>query len=334
MKISAHVGELTLPYLEGLLSPEQTSMFEEHVRNCSDCESKLQESLRWTAFLKDNKRVMCPEPWEIFDLICKGQDPLGIVSSHLDTCPSCTEIAVSFKACHSPQRMPNDLWAQAKVFFEESSAEPHGQSGHHWLGGALDRLLNLFRPITLLPAAMAAAVLFLLILYPLHSVHRSPALSSVKWSAEPSSLGLMGKEPPDYAPSEAQKKRLAIVIVLTNFKVSPPQSRIDDFYRSLEPPIALRYRYDVVSPADLETVRPDLTKASDDKSIAKAVNSRLGISRLLIMEISQSGREFDIAARLTDATTGDVLDEQNTKNVTAERLIPALEKLSLSALEL
>ncbi len=334
MSSSGHVDKLWLAYLEGLLSPEERSEFEEHIHNCSECESKVEETRRWASLLKENPRVMCPELWEIFDQICKGNEPLGIGSSHLNECPSCREIAESFKTCRSKQGMPNELWARMTELSGETLAHRPPPSGPGLLTRAVDRLLDLIRPIALVPAAVAIGILFLVIFYPTHPTQRTLALSSVNWAADSSGLGLMGKEPPETPSTEAHKNRLAIVVFLTNFKHPPDQNQIDDFYRSIEPPIDIRTRYDVVSPAELKrTIAPDALKSAEDESIAAEMTSKLGISRLLVLDISQSGKGFAIRARLRDTTTGSFLKEQGSENLTEAQIIPVLEKMTGSMLE-
>lgn len=334
MNSSGHVDKLGLAYLEGLLSPDEKAEFEEHIHNCSECESKIEETRRWASLLKENPRAMCPELWEIYDQVWKGKQPLGIGSSHVQECAPCHEIAESLKTCRSEQGMPNELWVRMTELSGETLAHRPQPSGPGLLTRALDRLLDLIRPIALVPAAVAIGILFLVIFYPAHPTQRTLALSTVNWSADSSGLGLMGKEPPETTSTQAHKKRLAIVVFLTNFKHLPDQNRIDDFYRSIEPPIDVRARYDVVSPGDLErTIAPEALKSAEDESIAAEMTSKLGISRLLVLEISQSGKGFAIRARLSDTTTGSIFREQGSENLTEAQIIPVLEKMTGSMLE-
>ncbi|MBI4961754.1 MAG: zf-HC2 domain-containing protein [Desulfomonile tiedjei] len=334
MNKSDHIDDLRLPYLEGLLSPEERASFEDHVRDCSDCKSKLEETRRWTSLLEKNTQAMCPEPWEIFDQVQMGKDPLGIISSHLNKCHSCNEIAESFRADLHERGVPTTLWARMQGLAGDRSEDRPARSSFLWFTELLDRLQDLFRPVALVPAAVAVALLCVVIFYPTQSIHRTMALSSVAWAPGPSDLRIMGKVPPEGMPTDAQKERLAVVVLLTNFKHPPDQNRIDAFYRSLEPPIDVRERYDVVSPSDLErAVGPDRLKALDDKAIAAEMSSKLGISRLLVLEIVQSGERFGIVARFTDTTTGDIVREEDSRDLTEAQLIPTLERLALSALD-
>ncbi len=47
-----HFEELRLPYLENLLSPDESSKFEEHLKNCADCEKEIRELSDWISLLK------------------------------------------------------------------------------------------------------------------------------------------------------------------------------------------------------------------------------------------------------------------------------------------
>src|SRR5271157_159548 len=101
-----HMDDLRLPYLEGLLSPEEQSNFEAHLRKCRACTSKLEEMSQWVSTFKDNAPEMCPEGWELFDYVRSGKDPSGMMLSHLKTCASCRADAESFRAYTSKQVVP------------------------------------------------------------------------------------------------------------------------------------------------------------------------------------------------------------------------------------
>ena len=324
--LNHHVDDLRLPYLEGLLSPEERSNFEDHLRKCTVCTSKLEEMSRWTSVFKDNAREMCPDGWQLFDYVRSGKDTLGIMSSHLETCPSCLADAESFKAYTAKQGVPSDLWKKMQALPGTPLVDRAAGRSYQWVLETLDRLMELFRPAVLAPVAVAAAVLIIVFLYPARPAPRMVALSSVNWGPEPSALNLMGKDLPTSLPTGAQKERLGMVILLSNFKHLPDQNRIDSFYRALEPSKDIRDRYDVVSPEELRRVAgEDLMMAADDKALVEGIRSTSKISKALVIEIVPSRERYGIVARLIDTATGGVTGKSDSWNLTEAELTSAME---------
>jgi len=183
------------------------------------------------------------------------------------------------------------------------------------------------------PAAVALTVLLVVMFYPAHPVTRVVALSPVTWGPEPSVLNLMGERVPEAMPTGAKKKRLAIVILLSNFTHLPEQNRIDTLYRSLEPPIEVRDRYDLISPAVFDhTIGGDPAVGTDDRSIVAALRSRLDVSEVLLVDIKQSGKNIVIEARLRNAVTGGITRQSEVRSVPEGELIPKLEQVVLDVL--
>jgi hypothetical protein len=328
-----HMEGLRLPYLEGLLSPEEKADFEDHIHDCPVCRAKLAEMNHWASTLAANAQAMCPEPWELFDYVTTGKDALGIVSSHLDKCPSCSEVADSFRTHADREGVPGHLWEKMRGTAGEPPAERRTAPLSDRLIELLDRLWFFCRPVVLVPAAVAATVLLLIVFYPTHPATRLVALSSVTWTPESSTLNIMGDSPPESLPADAKKKRLAVVILLTNFKQPPDQNRIDSFYRSIEPPINIRDRYDLVSPAVFDhAIGRDPARPVDDQSIVAGMRSKLEVSEVLLVEIVQSGKSFSIEARLRNTGTGSITKETDTRNLTEGELIPKLGDVLLDML--
>lgn len=324
--LNHHVDDLRAPYLEGLLSPEEKSNFEEHVRQCPDCASKLEEMSRWVSTFKDNAAEMCPNSWELFDYVRSGQDPRGMMSSHLKTCASCLADAESFKARESTQVIPADLWRKMKSLSRKQPAGRGAERSYQWISDAVDRLMDLFRPVALVPLTVAAAVFIIVLLYPFGPAPIKVALSSVSWGPEPSALNIMGADSSTSLPAEAKRERLGVLILFSNVKQIPDQNRTDSFYRALEPPRNVRDRYYIVSPKELSRVAgAELLKAADDKSLIAVMRSKLGISEALIVEIVPSDDKYGIVARLIDTNAGRVIRTWNSGKLTKAELISALE---------
>ncbi len=321
-----HVDDLRVPYLEGLLSPEERLNFEEHVRQCPACTSKLEEMSHWASVFKDIAREMCPDGWELFDYVRSGKDTRGIISSHLDTCPSCRADAESFRADASKRAMPADLWQKMKSLSGKQSASRVAERPYRWILDAMDKVMDLFRPVALVPLTVAAAIFIIVLLYPSGPAPIKVALSSVNWGPEPSALNIMGTESPVSSPAEAKRERLSVVIFFSNVKQFPDQNRIDSFYRALEPPKDLRDRYHVVSPLELKRVAGEyLSKAADDKALISVMRSRLNISKALMVEIVPKDDGYGILARLIDVGTERVIRTWNSGNLTEGELASALE---------
>ena len=103
--------------------------------------------------------------------------------------------------------------------------------------------MDLFRPVALVPLAVAAAVFLIVLLHPFGPAPIKVALSSVTWGPEPSALNIMGGDSSTSLPAETKQERLGVVIFFSNVKQIPDQNHIDSFYRALEPPRSIRDRY-------------------------------------------------------------------------------------------
>jgi hypothetical protein len=325
-----HVDDLRLPYLEGLLGPEERSKFEDHVRKCPDCTSKLEEMSHWASVFENNARDMCPEGWQLFDYVRTGQDSTGMVSSHLEKCPLCLAEAESYKAHPSSQAMPEDLWKKMQSLSGKPTVDRSAGPSYQWVWETLDRIRDLFRPAVLAPVAVAAVLLIVVFLYPAGPAPRMVALSSVNWGPD---LTLMSKGVRRTAPVEAKKERLGAVILLSNFKRLPDQDRIDSFYRAIEPAGDIRERYEILSPDKLKQMAgEEPLRAVDDKALAEGMRSRLKISKALVIEIVSGGEKYGILSRLVDTSNGATIKKRDSWNLTEAELPSALEDATRSLL--
>ena len=321
-----HVDDLRVPYLEGLLSPEERSSFEDHVRQCPSCASKLTEMSRWISAFKDNAAEMCPESWELFDYVRRGDDPRGMMSSHLKTCASCGADAESFKARAAAQVVPADLWRKMTSLSGKQPASRGAERLHQWISDAAGRVMDLLRPAVLVPITVAATVFAIVLLYPTGPAPIKVALSSVNWGPGPSALNIMGTDSQTGLPAGAKRERLGVVILFGKVKQVPDQNRIDSLYRALEPPGSVRDRYQVVSPLELRRAAgADLRKAADDKALIAVMRSKLGISKALMVEIAPKDDRYEILARLIDTGSGHVIRTWNSGKLTKAELVSALE---------
>jgi uncharacterized protein with PIN domain len=328
-----HVDDLRLPYLEGLLNPEERANFEHHLDQCPACKSKLEEMSRWTSVLRDNAREMCPESWELFDYVRTGKDLRGTISSHAETCPLCSTDVESFRKEISAEAVPEALWKKMQTLSGTRVADRLYGSASQWLLEKLGSLMDLFRPTILVPAAVAVTILLVVFLYPTGPVPTMVALSSVKWGPGPSALNLMGTEKDSILPSEAKKELLGVVILFSNLKQPPDQNLTDSLYRAVEPPKDVRDRYNVVSPDEIRQVAgKDLLNAPDEESLVKVMRSKLKISKAFVIEIVPSGNRYGIVARLINTDTGAATEKWDSRNLTEAELPAALERAGESLL--
>ncbi len=321
-----HVDDLRLPYLEGLLSPEEKTNFEEHLDQCPACKSKLEEMSRWTSILKENAREMCPDAWELFDYVRSGKDLRGTISSHVETCTMCSADVESFRKDMSTQAVPQALWKKMEDLSGKPAADRPFDNASQWVLEKLSSLVELLRPTVLVPAAVAVTVLLVVFLYPTGPAPMMVALSSVKWGPGPAASNLMGVEKDSILPSEGKKELLGVVILFRNVKQLPDRNLTDSLYRAIEPPKDVRDRYNVVSPDEIRQVAgKDLLNAPDEESLVKAMRSELKISRAFVIEMVPSGSRYGIVARFINTDTGVAREKWDSWNLTEAELPAALE---------
>ncbi len=329
-----HVNDMRLPYMEGLLSPEERTDFESHVQRCPECASKLEEMSQWVSVVKDNARALCPDGWELLDYAQKGKDPRGIISRHLEQCDSCSDDVESFRISAVKQGVPADLWVKMKRLSVGASAVRGTESRLQWVREMLETVVDLFRPAVLVPAAVAVVVLIVALSYHMTPVPRMVALSSVTWGAGTSDLNLMGGDRSATLPADTEKKRLATVLLLTNFKHPLDQDSVDYLYRALEPPSRISERYQIVSPEEFKHVAgQDLLGAADDKALASTMRAKLKIAELLIIELVKEDGRFGIRARLLDTATGSTTRQHDWGKLNQSELVPVMEKATLSLVD-
>jgi hypothetical protein len=330
-----HIKDRWLPYLEGLLSPEENRELADHLLECRDCASRLEEMGQWASLVTSNRQAICPEGWELLQYERTGEDPLGIIASHVETCAQCGADLKSFKDHTVKQGVPRDLWEK----MERLQGEPLPRSRRgHWaerLANLLESVKDLFRPTVLVPAAVAAMVLILVVYYPGTPVtSRMVALSSVTWGPAPDALGLMsGQQPAAPYPGDWSKEAIAIAILLTNFKQPIDQDRINSFYRALEPPLSIRDRYAIISPAEWRSaISREQQALTYDNALLAELRSKLRISQMLTVELTKNGERFSLKARLEDTATENIVRERDDRNLTENELVSALENISQSML--
>jgi len=65
---SGHVEDLLVAYIEGRLSTAEQELVKAHLHGCSKCSYELGELRNVMSALRDNKRVFCPSPSELYEV--------------------------------------------------------------------------------------------------------------------------------------------------------------------------------------------------------------------------------------------------------------------------
>ena len=326
-----HIDEWSLAYLEDVLSPDERTQVEEHLKQCQSCARETEDMSQWVMFLNNNRQALCPEEWELFDYARGGRDVTGLLASHLSHCPTCRETVEAFRVPAPAKGVPNALWRRMTRSQETRAKETAGID-LSWLNRLWEQITSAFTPPLAMAGAVAVAALLVVILYP-----ATPGpflgLSTVRWAPDHESMALMG-EPERITKGIGKQQRLATIVYFKHFKRKPDSDRINAVYRLLEPGRRTRLQYDVVSPSQVkEALERARIKGGAETEVLPILRDKLSVSRALIVVLSEKGDLFSIQARLTDTATGKVLQEHKIADVRAGSLAEEVEAASESVLK-
>jgi hypothetical protein len=315
-----HPSDLLLPYAEGLLTPIEKEVLEDHLRGCAQCASELEELRETIALLERNKEALCPEHWELYEYVHYGKDPRGLICRHLQQCEPCSETARELGEKISPEAMPDQVWASVKQRLPSThrnapSAEPDSET-------FIDRLYRLFRFPAIAVGVATAAVLAFVLLTPPQMPQSVMALSSVAWENAPKPKGLI--------PSA---KRAAIVLTLKDFDPPWPRERIDALYEALAPPVEMYARFQIVPP---RVVRESLDRSelrlAHTRALVDALAKKLSLAAVLVVTVTARGQGARVQVDLLDTSTGNVTYQKTEANIPWTNLDTAIRQLAFSAL--
>lgn len=329
--LGEHIDDLRLAYSENLLSAEERVKFEEHLQKCQDCAKKMTDLTKWMDTVKSNKHAFCPEEWELFDYArCVG-GASGILDSHVDNCPSCRKTVEAFRELAHNEGVPEELWQRMTGIHEQPRTAPLALV-RTWFHSLLDQFSDFLRPRFVFAAAVAAAILVAVLIFPTGTSGPVLGLSSVHWGPS-HPLNLMGR-PERAVPKGAPKKeRLAIVLYFNDFKSQPDQERIDSFYKMLDPGRDVRLSYDLVSPSDVkEALESAGSKEGGKNEVLRVVRDKLFVTQMLIMEISEKADRFGIKVELMDAKAGTLIRGRELVDIREADLAEQVEAASESVL--
>ena len=107
-----HIGDLRFLYLEDMIDQETKTKVEDHLLTCSDCRSEIQELRNLMTTLRENKEMLCPEPWELFDYARGAEHKLAL--NHVSQCPNCQRQLEEFNEKSGDSLIPDSIWNEVK----------------------------------------------------------------------------------------------------------------------------------------------------------------------------------------------------------------------------
>jgi len=113
-KETRHPDDLLLPYVEGLLNPEERASLEKHIAECAECSASAQALKETIADLRTNKDAFCPIHGNCTNLLFTASDSAESYPSILQDCPVCNEFVQKWKSEASKERLPKELWGRLK----------------------------------------------------------------------------------------------------------------------------------------------------------------------------------------------------------------------------
>ncbi len=321
---------LSLAYLEGLLTPEEESEFEKYLEENPDFSDALEEMRQWAGVLQENKKSFCPEPWELFDHARKNEEPPLAVSAHLQLCETCRTLFEKYRAAPLKQGLPAQIRARVSGASDVSSKKKGSISLHQWFSSLAEKWFELFRIPILVPATIGAAVLLVVLLIPTRGPEFILGTSSDKWEPTKLERNLMGALA--QAPPTAEK--LATVILFRGLKQEPAQENVDALYRELRPTPKQRSLNRIITPAQISSaVGKDQIRTANRDLLFKDLHEKLGASRVVVIALRKQGDRYQITGQLADAATGKVLRSVTVKDVISTELPAKVREASSKVME-
>jgi anti-sigma factor RsiW len=331
-----HTRNLWVPFLEGLLDPEDQLRVEKHLQSCPDCAADLEETKQWIGMLTKNEEVFCPEPWELFDRMRTGMAPEREITAHLKKCESCRHAEEAFKAAPLVSGMPDDLWARMQAKSEPDRRASRDDTFARWVSRFVEAISDFFRiPVLATAGAVAAAVLLVVLLYPGTAVHPVVTLSSVQWEGSFLHEHRMGEREPTtpQTPGSTPKEGLTLVLTFANPAQTMPREQIDSLYEEMSPPQGILARYRVVTPKQVkDAVAAGEIHTGTSDELLRGLHDKLAVTKVVLVIIKAQGNQFEIESQLRDTTTGAILKKGSVKGIPDADLGSKVEEACLSVL--
>jgi hypothetical protein len=319
-KETRHPDDLLLPYVEGLLNPEERASLEEHISECPECSALTKELRETIEDLRTHRTAFCPDLWELHEFTYYGNDPAGIVSEHVQDCPVCNELVQAWKSEASTERLPKELWGRlSKALSQDRNKQILIQAKP---AGFIERLRAMFDVPAWAIGVATVVVLLAVMLYPREAPQSIIALSPVSWENVP--------KPKSF---QTIPKRTAIIIVLKDFHPALDQANIDALYEAVAPTMDIYERYYVAPPAVIrDLVRKGLVDPTDRTKMLRELKDHLDLTNIMkVTAVSGTGGLY-FEAELIDVSTGTILGKRTESKLAETDLGPEIGRAALQLL--
>ncbi len=196
--------------------------------------------------LSADKTVFCPDASDISEFVSTGHDATGKIAKHLRECASCRKEAQSFEAFRPAETIPPRIWKTVSGTLAQRKQKTPRPQPLGTVSCLLSWISSLFRmPVLAIGTAVAVLLVVVVGLYPRHPSGQMIALSSASWEVD-----LTTKTPV----IPAARERVALVVLLKDFKTPMSQSTIDSLYEALKPDKQEQKNYDFVTPSQTKEV--------------------------------------------------------------------------------
>jgi anti-sigma factor RsiW len=336
---SEHPRDLLPIYVEGELAEKDRAAVENHLEQCLECSKELDALKQMVDVFRNDKSVFCPDPWELYEFIERGNDPEGKLAGHLEQCPLCCAEVADYRQTTIQKTLPAEIKNELKKVFPTPA--PRGISTEiKSFAGAKDWLSSIFRTPVLAFGTAIAAILVVILLYPRGTVPTFIGVSSENWEqttfrAIPKSLfseAHARKETAETASSvgrrtskssffEAPKPRVVSVILFQGLNKPLPQSIVNSLYEQLRPDSELEKNFQFSAPAELKQF---LDKVADRHLSPTQVLSEFykeySINFALIENVKADKDKFGLRSQVIDTQNGQILAESVQEGLSGAEL--------------
>ncbi|MFC1836206.1 zf-HC2 domain-containing protein [Thermodesulfobacteriota bacterium] len=324
--LQEHPDGLLMPYVEGLLDPPVRTAVDTHLDTCTECAEKLKELERLATSLNRNRDAFCPEPWELFAFCEDPANPAKGIAEHVDQCPLCRADAAEFQARTREEPLPEKVRTAVEFHYPQGVGEQAADENRS--GWLKDLFAPLFRVRAPLLGAAMAAILVAVIVYPTAKLEQTMGLSSLTW--ENGKAGLVPK-----SMSYDSRPRVAMLVMLRDFRQPLSQEEIDSLYRALKPTPEMQRSLDVLAPAVVKSaVGTDEFEPNDREGILERLDDDFDLARLLIVTLTGPRSRVVIENEVIEPKTKRTIAKGKVEAVSENGLTARLRDSALSLLKI
>jgi hypothetical protein len=316
---------LLFPLLDASLERQEEAWVSSHIEKCPECSKEMKILQRMITIVRQNEEALCPEPEGLFLFVNFGEDPGGAIKGHVNTCFKCQRFAEQCKILPRDEVMPRQL-------MQKLTLEGRKEESESSLGIMLWQIYDFLTLKPVMAAAVAVATLVVIALWPGAYPKPRIALSSVTWK-KPSISLMTPFAKPGAAPGPTTKERLAVVIVLENFKDPMPQDEVDALYQALRPTAAIRKNFDLIPPDELKKlVETKKIATGEVEQILTKLREDSGVANALVVKIVAEGRQYSVRSAFVDTETRSIAREAVANGLTAADLEKKLPETAYSVM--